>query len=47
MIVICVDDERRIMEHTVRMCLNHTAGFPFELPGYVQMGGWSRRMRPP
>ncbi len=29
---------------TVRMCLNHTAGFPFELPGYVQMGGWSRRM---
>ena len=22
MIAICVDDERRIMEHTVRMCLN-------------------------
>ena len=29
---------------TVRMCLNHTAGFPFELPNWVEMGGWSRRM---
>ena len=29
---------------TVRMCLNHTAGFPFELPNYEAMGGWSRRM---
>ncbi|MBR4746258.1 MAG: beta-lactamase family protein, partial [Desulfovibrio sp.] len=29
---------------TVRMCLNHTGGFPFELPNYTQMGGWSRRM---
>ena len=29
---------------TVRMCLNHTGGFPFELPNGVPMGGWSRRM---
>ena len=29
---------------TVRMCLNHTGGFPFELPNGVAMGGWSRRM---
>ena len=29
---------------TVRMCLNHTGGFGFELPNYTQMGGWSRRM---
>ena len=29
---------------TVRMCLNHTGGFPFELPNYQAMGGWSRRM---
>ena len=29
---------------TVRMCLNHTGGFPFELPSYTAMGGWSRRM---
>ena len=29
---------------TVRMCLNHTAGFPFELPNYHAMGGWSRKM---
>ena len=29
---------------TVRMCLNHTGGFPFELPNFHAMGGWSRRM---
>ena len=29
---------------TVRMCLNHTGGFQFELPNYYEMGGWSRRM---
>ena len=29
---------------TVRMCLNHTGGFPFELPNAQAMGGWSRRM---
>lgn len=29
---------------TVRMCLNHTGGFPFELPNGKAMGGWSRRM---
>ncbi len=29
---------------TVRMCLNHTGGFPFDMPNYVAMGGWSRRM---
>ena len=29
---------------TVRMCLNHTGGFEFELPNFQTMGGWSRRM---
>jgi len=29
---------------TVRMCLNHTGGFPFELANFQTMGGWSRRM---
>ena len=29
---------------TIRMCMNHTGGFPFELPNYTSMGGWSRRM---
>lgn len=29
---------------TIRMCMNHTGGFWFELPNYTQMGGWSRRM---
>ncbi|MCQ2397252.1 MAG: beta-lactamase family protein, partial [Lentisphaeria bacterium] len=29
---------------TVRMCLNHTGGFPFELPNYKLMGGCARRM---
>jgi CubicO group peptidase (beta-lactamase class C family) len=29
---------------TVRMVLNHTGGFEFELPNYRAMGGWSRRM---
>lgn len=29
---------------TVRMCLNHTAGFDFELLNYEAMGGWHRRM---
>ena len=29
---------------TVRMCLNHLGGFPFELPNGEAMGGWSRRM---
>ena len=31
-------------ELTVRMVMNHTGGFPFELPNGVEMGGWSRRM---
>ena len=29
---------------TVRMVMNHTGGFPFELPNGQTMGGWSRRM---
>ena len=29
---------------TVRMCLDHTGGFPFELANGQAMGGWSRRM---
>jgi CubicO group peptidase (beta-lactamase class C family) len=29
---------------TIRMVMNHTGGFDFELPNYVEMGGWSRRM---
>ena len=29
---------------TVRMVMNHTGGFPFELPNGKAMGGWSRRM---
>ena len=29
---------------TVRMVMNHTGGFPFELPEFKTMGGWSRRM---
>ena len=29
---------------TVRMCLNHTGGFTFELSNFGAMGGWSRRM---
>ena len=29
---------------TIRMVMNHTAGFDFELPEYGTMGGWSRRM---
>ena len=29
---------------TVRMVMNHTGGFPFELPNFREMGGWSRRM---
>ena len=29
---------------TVRMVMNHTGGFGFELPKYTSMGGWSRRM---
>ena len=29
---------------TVRMVMNHTGGFPFELPNGIAMGGWSRRM---
>ena len=29
---------------TVRMVMNHTGGFAFELPNYQTMGGWSRRM---
>ena len=29
---------------TVRMVLNHTGGFDFELPNFHTMGGWSRRM---
>ena len=29
---------------TVRMVMNHTGGFAFELPSYQAMGGWSRRM---
>ena len=34
MIAICVDDERRIMEHTVRMCLN--------LPRITEAKGFTR-----
>ena len=29
---------------TVRNVMNHTGGFPFELPNGIAMGGWSRRM---
>ena len=29
---------------TVRNVMNHTGGFPFELPNGQAMGGWSRRM---
>ena len=29
---------------TIRNVMNHTGGFPFELPNYQAMGGWSRRM---
>ena len=29
---------------TVRMVMNHTGGFGFELPNFQTMGGWSRRM---
>ena len=29
---------------TVRMVMNHTGGFPFELSNAKEMGGWSRRM---
>ena len=29
---------------TVRMVMNHTCGFPFELPNAKDMGGWARRM---
>ena len=29
---------------TVRMVMNHTGGFAFELPFFQSMGGWSRRM---
>ena len=40
--------ERRLVKAknvlTVRMCLNHTGGFPFDMPNYTAMGGWSRRM---
>ena len=43
-----VDGERKLVRAknalTVRMCLNHTGGLPFELPNFRAMGGWSRRM---
>ena len=29
---------------TIRMCMNHTGGFDFELPNFHSMGGWARRM---
>lgn len=29
---------------TVKMVMNHTGGFPFELANYEAMGGWSRKM---
>ena len=29
---------------TIRMCLTHTGGFPFELAHFVAMGGWAHRM---
>ncbi|MBQ9430261.1 MAG: beta-lactamase family protein [Kiritimatiellae bacterium] len=29
---------------TVRMVMNHTGGFEFELPNFQSMGGWARRM---
>ena len=39
---------RRLVEAknvlTVRMVMNHTGGFAFELPNFREMGGWSRRM---
>ena len=42
------NDMRRLVKAknvlTVRMVMNHTGGFPFELPNCVEMGGWSRRM---
>ena len=30
---------------TIRNVMNHTGGFPFELPNFKAMGGWSRRPR--
>ena len=40
--------ERRLVKAktdlTVRMAMNHTGGFPFELVNYTAMGGWARRM---
>ena len=29
---------------TIRMCMNHTGGFGFDLPNYEKMGGWNHRM---
>ncbi len=29
---------------TIRHCLTHTGGFPFELANFTAMGGWSHRM---
>ena len=29
---------------TVKMVMNHTGGFPFELANFKAMGGWSRKM---
>ena len=29
---------------TVKMAMNHTGGFPFELVNFEAMGGWSRKM---
>ena len=44
----CVTNGVRRLERakgapTIRMCMNHTAGFDFELPFREEVGGWSRR----
>ena len=43
-----VDGVRKLVKAknqlTVRMVMNHTGGFSFELPNYMRMGGWSHRM---
>ena len=40
--VITLNKAKNVL--TVRMVMNHTGGFPFELPNFRAMGGWSRRM---
>ena len=36
--------ERTPVPLTLRHCLTHTGGFPFELANFTAMGGWSHRM---